>query len=133
MRPRELKRIRAKLKMSQEAMARALGLKHKSQVHYMESGRFKITGPAEAAIRQLADARPLADVPSYGPEDVLRIRKALGLTQTAMAKALGLRYHSQVVHLESGRTRVNWSKAILLQQLETRIPPKKRSRRSRTT
>ena len=126
MRPTELKRIRERLKMSQAEMARALGLKHKSQVHYMESGRFKITGPAEAAIRQLAEARPLAEVPSYGPEDVLRIRKALGLTQTEMAKALGLRFHSQVVHLESGRTRVNWSKAILLQQLEAKTPKKKR-------
>lgn len=126
MRPSELKRIRERLKMSQEAMARALGLKHKSQVHYMESGRFKITGPAEAAIRQLAKSKPFTDVPSYGPEDVLGIRKALGLTQREMAKELGLRYHSQVVHLESGRTRVNWSKAILLQQLEARISKKKR-------
>jgi transcriptional regulator with XRE-family HTH domain len=126
MRPRELKRIRERLKMSQEEMAGALGLKHKSQVHYMETGRFKIAGPAEAAIRQLAESRPLGDVPSYRPVDVRRIRQALGLTQVQMAKALGLQYHSQVAHLESGRSRVNWSKAILLQQLEAKIPKKKR-------
>src|SRR5262245_51206903 len=111
----ELKRIRANLKMSQRELAEALGLTDKTQVHYMEKGRFKITGPAEAAIRQLAKQKPLA-IPEYGPEDVRRIRASLGLTLLEMAQALGLRSHSQVAHLESGRTAVKWSKAILLQQ-----------------
>jgi transcriptional regulator with XRE-family HTH domain len=126
MRGSELRRIRGRLKMSQAEMARALGLKHKSQVSYMESGRFGINGPAEEAIRRLAaEGKPLAAPPEFTPADVRRIRLAMGMTQKQLAEILGLKRPTQVGHLESGRTRVNWSKAILLQMLAEKIRPKK--------
>lgn len=126
MRPSELKSIRERLKILRPTWPAPWASSTRARSTTWSPAGFKITGPAEAAIRQLPEARPLAEVPSYGPEDVLRIRMGLGLTQTEMAKELGLRFHSQVVHLESGRTRVNWSKAILLQELEARISKKKR-------
>jgi DNA-binding transcriptional regulator YiaG len=38
------------------------------------------------------------------PEQIFQLRKRLDITQTDLARVLGLRHKSQVAHLESGRT-----------------------------
>src|SRR5262245_8152497 len=114
MTPKQFKAHRERLGMSQSEMAAALGLKHKSQVHYMETGRFAISGPEELVILQLQKPRHRspADPADYPPAKVRRIRQALGLTLAEFAGRLGLASHTQAAHLENGRTRVNWAKAI---------------------
>ena len=51
------------------------------------------------------------------PEDVKRLRKSLALTQTDLARYLGLGHKSQVRHLESGRTPVRGPVLQLLRLL----------------
>lgn len=53
MTPDELKDLREQAKMSQQEMADYLGLKHRSQVHYLETGRSKISGPKLKMLEEL--------------------------------------------------------------------------------
>lgn len=47
----ELKQLREELGWTQEEMAVRLGLRHRSQVHHLETGRTRITGPKLMLLR----------------------------------------------------------------------------------
>lgn len=53
MTPEQLKDLREQAKMSQQEMADYLGLRHRSQVHYLETGRSKIAGPKLRLLEEL--------------------------------------------------------------------------------
>lgn len=53
MKPREVKALREALRMTQSELAEKLGLRHKSQVRHLESGRTEITGPKLVILQQL--------------------------------------------------------------------------------
>lgn len=130
----QLRALREKLGMTQEEMAAALGLrthgpgaaKSSSHVQYLENGRFEITPTVAKAVLAMANGARPGKV--YGPDDVLRIRKAMGWSQLQMALALGLNTRAQVGHLESGRTKIKWCKQLVLQEIERTIPNKKQRR-----
>ena len=44
MSPQEVKSLREAARMTQDEMARYLGLRHRSQVHYLEAGRCQVRG-----------------------------------------------------------------------------------------
>jgi len=52
-------------------------------------------------------------------EQLVKLRRALGLTQRELAAYLGLRDKSQVSHLETGRTPIEGPVRRLLYILET--------------
>jgi len=51
-----LKSLRKRLGWSQAQLADYLGLRHKSQVHYLESGRTKICGPKLVLLKGLMES-----------------------------------------------------------------------------
>jgi DNA-binding transcriptional regulator YiaG len=55
MTPEEVAKLRESLEMTQEDLARYLGLRHKSQVAHLESGRTRVTGPVLRLLRLLED------------------------------------------------------------------------------
>lgn len=69
------------------------------------------------------------------PKEVRMLREELGLTQDAFAALLGLRHRSQVHHLETGRTKIEGAKLILLRKLrdsvDERIRDESQQRRQR--
>ncbi len=53
MTPTELIELRAALGWTQDELAKHLGLRHRSQVQHLESGRTEITGPKLRLLEEL--------------------------------------------------------------------------------
>lgn len=53
MTPDDVRRLRESVGMTQQEMADYLGLRHRSQVNHLESGRTKVSGPVRLLLEQL--------------------------------------------------------------------------------
>ena len=130
--PAAIKKIRARLNMTQAELAKRLGVSH-SAVYMWEAGRMK-PGPKATASLQALGARPAAVTPQVPvgpaaaparkgrrfkatPAFIKRVRAKVGVTQAELAALLGVS-HSAVAKWEAGRISPRPETAAILQNLE---------------
>jgi len=129
--PAAIKKIRARLKLTQVELASRLGVSH-SAVYQWEAGRMK-PGPKATISLHALQARPGA-VPSQPvaevsmavrkgrrfkptPAVIKRVRAKVGVTQAELAVLVGVS-HSAVAKWEAGRISPRTETATALQNLE---------------
>jgi DNA-binding transcriptional regulator YiaG len=129
--PAAIKKIRARLGLSQAKFAKRLGVSH-GAVYQWEAGRMKPGSKAAASLHALG-AQPAA-VPTQPsakrpkprrkgrrfkatPAVLKRVRAKLGVTQAELASLLGVS-HSAVAKWEAGRISPREETAAALQDLE---------------
>jgi len=130
--PASIKRLRARLKLTQIQLARRLGLSH-SSVAKWEAGRMR-PGPKATASLQTLDvpSAAVAQQPSTQaaasprkgrqfkptPAVIKRVRARIAVTQAELAVLLGVS-HSAVAKWEAGRISPRFQMAAALQALES--------------
>jgi DNA-binding transcriptional regulator YiaG len=108
MAPRDVRRLRSRLGWTQAQLAAWLGLRGRSQVSHLESGRTPASGSRLELLRRLAALPPGAASPPAAPDapatarQVKALRRRLGLSQAGLARALGLSSPTTVCQWEAG-------------------------------
>lgn len=127
-----IKKLRLSLKMSQDELARYLGLRHRSQVAHLESGRSAAYGSKAILLAGLAACASKAEagVPPPGSEDappspaeVRAFRKRCGWSQAQFSDELGLGGPGNTRSVECGQMRLVGPTLRLYRTLEAQAPP----------